>query len=75
MPAVIAFALFAYTGFYCQLNIYYFLGVAISGVALFYQHLIVNPRDLSKISMSFFTMNGTISIALFVATWLSILTS
>ncbi|MEN8256719.1 MAG: UbiA-like polyprenyltransferase [Thermodesulfobacteriota bacterium] len=71
----IAFVLFTYTGLYCRLNIYYFLGVAITGLALFYQHLIVNPRDLSNISMSFFTMNGIISVTLFAATWLSILTS
>ncbi len=71
----LAFILFTYTGIYCQLNIYYFLGVAITGLALFYQHLIVNPRDLSNISMSFFTMNGIISVTLFVATWLSLFTS
>jgi 4-hydroxybenzoate polyprenyltransferase len=72
---LIAFIFFAYTGLYCGLNIYYFLGVVITGLALFYQHLIVNPRDLSNISMSFFTMNGIISVTLFVATWLSIFTS
>lgn len=72
---VIAFALFIYTGLFCKLNIYYFLGVAVTGLALFYQHLIVNPRDLSNISMSFFSMNGIISVTLFLATWLSILTS
>lgn len=72
---VIAFIFFTYTGLYCGLNIYYFLGVAITGLALFYQHLIVNPRDLSNISMSFFTMNGIISVTLFVATWLSIFTA
>ncbi len=71
----IAFLLFTYTGLYCQLNIYYFLGVAITGLALFYQHLIVNPRDLTNINMSFFTMNGVISVTLFVATWLSLFTS
>lgn len=71
----VAFVLFAATGFYCQLNIYYFVGVALTGLALFYQHLIVTPRDLSNIKMSFFAMNGIISITLFVATWLSLLTS
>lgn len=71
----LAFVLFAATGFYCQLNIYYFVGVAVTGLALFYQHLIVTPRDLSNIKMSFFAMNGMISITLFAATWLSLLTS
>lgn len=71
---VLAFVFFAYTGLYCHLNIFYFLGLAIAGLALFYQHLIVNPRDLAHISMSFFTMNGIISVTLFAATWLSMLT-
>ncbi len=71
----VAFVLFTYTGIYCGLNIYYFVGIFITGLALFYQHLIVNPRDLSNISMSFFTMNGLISLTLFAATWLAILTS
>jgi 4-hydroxybenzoate polyprenyltransferase len=70
-----AFLLFAYTGFYCALNSYYFGGIVITGLALFYQHLIVNPRDLSRISMSFFTMNGLVSMTLFAVTWLALATS
>jgi 4-hydroxybenzoate polyprenyltransferase len=72
---VIAFVLFTYTGIYCQLNSAYFIGIAITGLALFYQHLIVNPKDLANISMSFFVMNGLISVVLFAATWFSLLTS
>jgi len=44
----------------------------LTGAALFYQHLVVNPRDLTRIQLSFFTMNGIISLTLFVATWLSL---
>lgn len=71
---VVAFALFLATGFYCNLNYFFYIGILLTGTALFYQHLIVNPRDLSRIKMSFFTMNGLISLTLFVATWLSLLT-
>lgn len=70
---VFAFCLFAVTGIYCELNIYYFIGVLCAGCALFYQHYIVNPDDLSHIQVSFFTMNGMISVSLFAATWLSLL--
>ncbi|MCB2181170.1 MAG: putative 4-hydroxybenzoate polyprenyltransferase [Desulfobulbaceae bacterium] len=72
---VLAFALFLATGVVCELNLFYYAGLALTGAALFYQHLIVNPRDLSRISMSFFTMNGIISLTLFVVTWLSLATS
>jgi 4-hydroxybenzoate polyprenyltransferase len=54
------------------LNFLYYSGIAITGAALFYQHIVVNPRDLSRIQLSFFTMNGLISLTLFVATWLSL---
>ena len=67
-----AFGCFITTGILSGLNYFYYIGIAITGSALFYQHLIVNPRNLSRIQMSFFTMNGLISLTLFVATWLSL---
>ncbi len=69
-----AFVLFMFTGIYCGLNFYYYLGVFGAGCALFYQHYIVDPDDLSKIQVSFFTMNGIISVTLFGATWLALMT-
>ena len=68
----LAFILFALTGIVAELNIYYYLGIAFTAGALFYQHLVVNPQDLSRIQLSFFTMNGLISFTMFVATWLSL---
>lgn len=70
---VVAFLLFVLTGIVCALGLVYFLGIALTAGALFYQHLVVNPRDLSRIQLSFFTMNGLISLTLFVATWLSLI--
>ena len=55
------------------LHIISYLGVAITAGALFYQHLIVNPKDLSRIKMSFFSMNGLISLTLFGVTWLDLI--
>ena len=69
---VIAFVLFVLTGIISRLNYFYYSGIFLTGSALFYQHLVVNPRNLSKIQLSFFTMNGLISLTLFVATWLSL---
>jgi 4-hydroxybenzoate polyprenyltransferase len=69
---VIAFALFVVTGIISRLNFPYYLGIIFTGAALSYQHMVVNPRDLSRIQLSFFTLNGLISLTLFVATWLSL---
>ncbi|MCI5145991.1 MAG: 4-hydroxybenzoate octaprenyltransferase [Candidatus Electrothrix sp. AR3] len=70
---VLAFTLFTLTGVLQGLNFVYYLGIALTGGALFYQHLIVNPRDLSKVEMSFFSLNGFIALTLFVAAFISLL--
>jgi len=69
---LLAFGLFVAAGIQAGLDLVYYLGVAVTAVALFYQHLIVNPRDLSRIRMSFFTLNGLISLTLFLAAWLDL---
>jgi 4-hydroxybenzoate polyprenyltransferase len=72
---VIAFLLFAATGFAVQLNYIYYIGLLLTGAALFYQHMIVSPNDLTRIHASFFSMNGFISVTIFLSTWLSLATS
>lgn len=72
---MLAFLLFTLTGIFMQLNYFYYIGIIVTGAALFYQHFVVNPRDLSRIQVSFFTMNGLISLTLFLATCLSLATS
>ncbi len=71
---VVALLLFAFTGVQARLNSFYFAGVFLAAITLLYQHWIVNPNDLSRIKGSFFSMNGFISLALFAATWLALLT-
>ncbi len=41
--------------------------VGATALALLYEHLIVRPSDLSRINAAFFTVNGYISIGLFLA--------
>ncbi len=72
---VLAFLFFTLTGLQANLNYFYYIGIVATSGALFYQHLIVNPRDLSRIQAAFFSMNGFISITLFIFTWLSLITS
>lgn len=68
----LAFVLFTLTGIQTGLNGWFYAGILITGGALFYQHLIVNPRDLSRINQSFFSMNGLIALTLFFATWIAL---
>jgi len=72
---ILAFVLFTLTGVLSGLNVWYYGGIGITGLALLYQHLIVAPQDLSRIRQSFFSMNGLIALTLFFATWLALATA
>jgi 4-hydroxybenzoate polyprenyltransferase len=47
------------------LGLFYYAGVGIAAVLLFYENSIIKPDDLSRINLAFFTMNGFVSIILF----------
>lgn len=44
----------------------YYLGVALAAGMLVYEQSLVKPNDLSKLNMAFFTLNGYISMGMFV---------
>lgn len=69
---LLAFLFFTLTGIQTDLNYIYYIGLTGTAGVLFYQHLIVSPKDLSRIKSSFFSLNGLISVILFCATWLSL---
>ena len=46
----------------------YFSGVVVVAGLLVYEHLLVNPDDLSKLDAAFFNMNGYISVTIFAFT-------
>jgi len=46
----------------------YLVGVAVVIALLAYEHAIVRPRDLSRLDVAFFNLNGYVSVAFFVAT-------
>ena len=46
----------------------YFIGVGGVALLLTAEHLIVNPRDLSRINVAFFTVNSWVGMVIFVAT-------
>lgn len=69
---ILAFVCFAATGLVMELHYSYLLGLAVAAGALFYQHLLVSPGDLSRIRLSFFSLNGLISLVMFAATWMAL---
>jgi 4-hydroxybenzoate polyprenyltransferase len=51
----------------------YLAGVAAITAILVWEHAIVRPSDLSRLNMAFFTLNGYVSVAFFVATLADVL--
>ena len=50
----------------------YYVGWAIASGLLVYEHLIISPRDLSRLNVAFFSVNGYISIIVFGFAFLSL---
>jgi 4-hydroxybenzoate polyprenyltransferase len=69
---LITFGLFTAVGILAGLGIVYYAGLILILFFLLAQHFIVSPDDLSRVNVSFFTMNGVISVVIFVATLLSL---
>ncbi len=69
----IAFGCFVAVGILAHLNWIYYLGVVITFILLVMQRIVVTPSDISRMNMAFFTLNGAISIVLFIATALALL--
>ncbi|AWB45014.1 4-hydroxybenzoate octaprenyltransferase [Paenibacillus sp. CAA11] len=55
-----------------DLGWWYIAGMILSFVILFYEHHIVTPKDLSRLQTAFFTMNGVLSIAVFIFTFIDL---
>ena len=49
-------------------GLFFWVGVAVTAVALVYEHSLVRPGDLSRINVAFFNINGVISLTLMAMT-------
>lgn len=58
--------------FQLQLGVLFLLGVAATGILLYYEHSLVSPRDFSRINLAFFNVNGIISLGLMFCTLLDV---
>ncbi|WNQ09287.1 UbiA-like polyprenyltransferase [Paenibacillus aurantius] len=54
--------------FMTDLSWWYFAGLMIAYLILIYEHRLVSPTNLSKLNTAFFTLNGVLSIVMFVFT-------
>ena len=68
---VISIGCFIAVGFLTGVGALYFVGVLIAALTLIYQHSIVSPNDLSRVTQVYFMRNGIVSIAILIFTWLS----
>ena len=55
------------------LGVPYIAGVVVVLALLVYEHAIVRPSDLSRLSVAFFTLNGYVSVAFLAATLVDVL--
>lgn len=55
------------TAWLAEMGITGWIGTALFGLLLLYQHLIVTPKDISRVNLSFFTTNGVASLLWSVA--------
>jgi 4-hydroxybenzoate polyprenyltransferase len=63
---LLCIGLFALAGYTLQVGWLYYVGVALAALMLAYEQSLVKPDDLSKLDLAFFTMNGYVSIGLFL---------
>jgi 4-hydroxybenzoate polyprenyltransferase len=50
----------------------YLLAVAIAGGLLAYEQSLITPRDLSRLNRAFFTLNGWVSVLIFLGGWFDV---
>jgi 4-hydroxybenzoate polyprenyltransferase len=63
---------FLFLGICFSLGIIFYIGVMLIAFFLWYENKIVRSDDLSRVNVSFFTVNGFVSIFIFVFTFMSI---
>ncbi len=64
--------LLAITGWTLGLGIAFWAGLILVAALLWWENSLVKPHDLSRVNLAFFTVNGYISILIFVAAWLGL---
>ncbi|MED1560496.1 prenyltransferase [Alkalihalobacillus alcalophilus ATCC 27647 = CGMCC 1.3604] len=63
---IVSFLAFLALYFFTPLGWLYLIGVIIAGFIMIYEHSIISADDMSRLDVAFFTMNGILSIQMFV---------
>jgi 4-hydroxybenzoate polyprenyltransferase len=70
---LLAVSLLVVGGLSVSAGVLYFVGVGCAALLLAYEQSLVKPTDLSRVNLAFFTLNGFVSIGVFVFALLDIL--
>jgi len=70
---IVAVVLLATGGYLVQAGPVYYAGVLFAAGLLGYEQSLVKPDDLSKVNLAFFTLNGFVSIGVFVFALIDVL--
>ncbi len=65
---VFAFLVFVAVGIVFRLSWPYFAGLFLTAVFFVIQRVVIKPNDLSRLNLAFFTLNGAVSLVVFVFT-------
>ena len=69
---VVTIALLGLVAWRAELGPIFWAAVAVAALLLLWQHRLVAPDDFSRVNLAFFTLNGWVSIGLFVGTALDL---
>lgn len=65
----LALVMFGLFGWAAGLGSFYWGAIALAALLLAYEQSIVSPRDLSRLGTAFFTINGWVSVLVFLGGW------
>ena len=63
----------AAVGLLMELGALYWIGWALAGGLLIWEHRLVSPNDLSRVGMAFFNVNGYLAVGVFAFTFAAVL--
>lgn len=65
---ILAFVIFLAVGFVFRLTLPYFAGLLLTAIFFVMQRVVIKPDDLSRLNLAFFTLNGAVSLVVFIFT-------
>lgn len=70
---VVTMGVFVYMGQLFALNWLYYVGVAVAGATLYYQHRLIDVKGFKVFTRRYYLHNGIVSVAVFLCTLLAVL--